>query len=59
MLEVDPVTPVPEELMLTDEDFPPNYVNKQHPDDNTLAQSHIKKELIFHEHQGRLMRIYL
>eukprot|EP01032_Pedospumella_encystans_P020685 gene20685-23493_t len=59
LIDEDPVIPIAQELMLTNEDFPPHYVNMQHPDDYILSDSPIKKELIFHEHKGRHSRLHL
>lgn len=59
IIDDDPTTPVPEELLLTDEDFPRNYINKQHPDDYKLSNAPIEKELVFHQHKGRHPRLLL
>lgn len=50
LLDDDAFTPVSEELLLTDKDFPTNFINKQHPDDYKITNKPIEKELIFHEH---------
>jgi len=59
MLEEDPKTPVPEELLLTDEDFPSYFVDKHHPDDYKITDHPIQPEHIFHEVDGRHPRLIL
>jgi len=59
IIDEDPTTPVPEELLLTDEDFPSNYTNMHHPDDYKLTTQPIEKELIFHQFKMRHPRLIL
>lgn len=50
---------VADELLLTDKDFPANYIDKHHPDDYNFTAEPIEKEHIFHEYQGRHPRFLL
>jgi hypothetical protein len=59
IIEDDPATPIAEDLLLTDEDFPPTVVDKRHPNDYKLTTEPITKELIFHEIEGRHSRLIL
>ena len=59
IIDDDPVTPISQELLLTDEDFPSYFINKSHPDDYKLSDRPIEKELIFHEHRRRILEFFL
>lgn len=59
LIDDDPITPVTEELLLTDKDFPAFYINKHHPDDYKISNTPIEKELIFHEYKGGHNRLLL
>ena len=57
MFDDEPVTPILEELLLTNEDFPANFVNFAHPDDYIISQQAITPERIFHQYHGRHPRL--
>lgn len=59
MLEDEPVTPVFQELLLRDEDFPANYSNFAHPQDYEITDEPIPVEYIYHEFHGRHPRLHL
>jgi U3 small nucleolar RNA-associated protein 25 len=59
IIEDEPVSPVGQELILTNKDFPSNYVNFAHPEDYLLTSSPIPVEYLFHEHYGRHSRLIL
>jgi hypothetical protein len=52
IIDEEAMTPVEEELLLRDEDFPSTFVNKAHPQDYILSASSIVSEYIFHEYRG-------
>jgi len=60
VIDDDPVVPALNDFLITDDDFPPNYVNKQHPEDYKTTCSPIPKECIFHNtkfgHSRLIMR---
>lgn len=59
MIDDEPTTPVAEELLLSNEDFPTNYVNFAHPEDYIISNQPIQPEKIFHQYKFRHPRLLL
>jgi hypothetical protein len=52
LFEDEPTTPISDELMLTDADFPSTFVHFSHPDDYITMSNPIKPEYIFHRQRN-------
>lgn len=59
VFEDEPVTPVFQELLLREEDFPANYSNFAHPQDYEITDEPIPAQHIYHEFRGRHSRLHL
>lgn len=57
ILMIDESDIVEDELLLHDDDYPINYINKHHPDDYKITSHFIQSSMLFHKksHRNRLI----